>query len=186
MEGSTEVEDFTRVVNEMTSSVSSVREVIRTMLEKFVIHIMNIHCSLNLFIFNFRHKSDPEGSNHKDGISLLSLKNHVLMDYLHSLVLLSSQRILGHSLLDRTPPSESFASSSRGPRGSDAGDLVDSLVESRAVLEKVKTLETRMRYQIDKLVRIAREAPNAQSKDVIDGQIFLHPVAFHLLNCLLF
>jgi U3 small nucleolar ribonucleoprotein protein LCP5 len=75
--------------------------------------------------------------------------------------------MLGHSLLDRSPPPQSFASISRHPRGSDAGDIVDSLVESRAVLEKVKTLESRMRYQIDKLVKLAQEAPNATS--VMDG-----------------
>ncbi len=99
----------------------------------------------------------------KDGISLLTLKNISLTSYLNSIVLLSSHRALGHSLQVRTPAPEDFASRARSARGGDAGDLVDSLVEGRAILEKAKTMETKMRYQIDKLVRVAKEVqtPNA-------------------------
>lgn len=117
-----------------------------------------------------RHHADPDTLQVKDGISLLTMKNHVLMSYLQSLVLLSTHRVLGHSLIDRKAPSETFASTSRGTRGGGAGDLVDSLVEGRAVLEKAKTMETKMRYQIDKLVRMAKEAPNGTSNDVLAGQ----------------
>lgn len=35
------------------------------------------------------------------------------------------------------------------------------MVEGRLVLEKVKILEERLRYQIDKLVRLAKEDQNA-------------------------
>lgn len=133
-------EEFVQVVNTMTASIVSAHAVLRTLLDK--------------------HREDPDASNLKDGISLLSMKNFTLMSYLHSLTLLSSHRVLGHSLLDRTPPSESFASSSRKARGSDAGDLVDSLVEGRAILEKTKNLEVKMKYQIDKLVRMAKDAPS--------------------------
>ena len=88
--------------------------------------------------------------------------------YLQSLVLVSSHRILGHPLDERSPPAQPFSSMQRGVRGSSAGDLVDSMVEGRVALEKIKVLEGRMRYQIEKLVRIAEEGPSS-SKNVTDG-----------------
>jgi U3 small nucleolar ribonucleoprotein protein LCP5 len=42
------------------------------------------------------------------------------------------------------------------------------MVESRIVLEKVKALESKMRYQIEKLVRLAKESP-ANAEDVMNG-----------------
>jgi U3 small nucleolar ribonucleoprotein protein LCP5 len=93
----------------------------------------------------------------KEGISLLSLRHQVMLNYLHALALLSAHRVLGHSLQDRTPPTASFQDPTREPRGSQPGDLVDSLIENRLVLEKSKALEARMHYQIEKLVRSAAE-----------------------------
>lgn len=92
------------------------------------------------------------------------------MSYLQSLVLLSSHRLIGHSLLERTAPSASFGSVERDQRGAEAGDLVDSLVESRIVLEKVKILEAKMKYQIDKLVRMAEDS-HTDSQPVTDGEL---------------
>lgn len=42
------------------------------------------------------------------------------------------------------------------------------MVEGRVVLEKIKVLESRMKYQIEKLVRVGGEVPSS-SQDVIDG-----------------
>ncbi|KAI0318421.1 hypothetical protein OF83DRAFT_1056889 [Amylostereum chailletii] len=95
----------------------------------------------------------------KDGISLLSLKHHVLLSYMQSLVLLNAQRALGHALSEHGPPLAPFSSAEREQRGSAPGDFVDAVVEGRLVLEKTKILEGRMRYQIEKLVRLAEEAP---------------------------
>lgn len=103
----------------------------------------------------------------KDGISLLSLKHHLMLSYLQSLTLISSHRVLGHTLDERSPPSQPFSTVDRQARGSGAGDLVDSLVEGRVVLEKIKVLEGRMKYQIEKLVRVAEEAPS--NHNIIDG-----------------
>lgn len=163
-------EELVQVVNTMTSSIVSAHAVLRNILEKYVHPIQYgllyfLECSL-------RQREDPEASNVKDGISLLSMKNYTLMSYLQSLTLLSAHRLVGHSLLDRTSPFESFASSSRTARGSDAGDLVDSLVEGRAVLEKAKNLEVKMKYQIDKLVRMAKDAPqNSSGQEIISGKV---------------
>ena len=106
----------------------------------------------------------------KDGISLLSVKSHLMVSYLQSLVLLSARRALGQSLSERNPPSEPFSSTSRGARGSGAGDRVDSMIEDRVVLEKIKVLEGKMRYQIDKLVRVAEESSEA-AKNVVNGKL---------------
>lgn len=107
----------------------------------------------------------------KEGISLLSLKHHVLLSYMQSLLLLSSRRALGHSLAERSRPTQPFASADR-ERGSGAGDLVDSMIEGRVVLEKIKALESRMRYQIEKLVRVAEDTSDANANAVVDGQYF--------------
>lgn len=87
---------------------------------------------------------------------------------MQSLALLHAHRVLGHSLTTRSPPSIPFNSSERDKRGADAGDLVDSMIEGRTVLEKIKLLESKMRYQIEKLVQLAAEEPADDS--VVNGQ----------------
>jgi U3 small nucleolar ribonucleoprotein protein LCP5 len=106
----------------------------------------------------------------RDGISLLSLKHHTMLSYLQSATLLILHRALGNSLGERSPPKASFASAERSARGSGAGDLVDHMVEGRLVLEKIKVLENRMKYQIEKLVRVATEPQS--TKNVIDGKSY--------------
>lgn len=137
------------LLEEMTASFSSTRELI---------------ASLN--------QNQPE-LDCKNGISLLSLKHQVLISYIRSMVLLSSRRALAlaldsnDSLSSRTPPSASFGTKSREQRGDAMGDLVDNMIEGRVVLEKIRPLEARMRYQIEKLVRIGKEDATTQ---VTDGQ----------------
>ncbi|KJA27558.1 hypothetical protein HYPSUDRAFT_63240 [Hypholoma sublateritium FD-334 SS-4] len=100
-------------------------------------------------------KNSPQALDAADGISLLSLKHSLLLSYLQSLVLVAARRVLGDSLTERTPPAQPFGARDRGPRGACPGDLVDAMIEDRIVLEKVDVLESKMRYQIEKLVRIA-------------------------------
>jgi U3 small nucleolar ribonucleoprotein protein LCP5 len=101
------------------------------------------------------------------------MKNYSLLSYLHCLLLLSSRRALGQSITSRSLPAQPFSTSDRSSRGSEPGDLVDSMIESRIVLEKIKTLETKLRYQIDKLVRLAEEPDN--SSNVVDGMSLCPP-----------
>ncbi|KAI5119094.1 hypothetical protein M0805_004865 [Coniferiporia weirii] len=117
----------------------------------------------------------------KDGISLLSLKHHLMLSYLQSLVLLSAHRVLGHTLTDESLVSkqEPFSVAERAPRGSQPGDLVGSMVENRVVLEKVKALESKMRYQIEKLVRLAEEPAG---EDVINDPLAFRPNPQNLMN----
>lgn len=143
--------EFCDVVDEITRSLSSVRELIRSLRQK---------------------QQNTTDLDTKDGISLLSIKHHILLSYLQSLVLLSPHRVLGHSLTDRSPPAQPFSSPNREARGSGAGDLVDSMIEGRVVLEKIKPLEGRMRYQIEKLVRVAEEVPSSNQNAVHDPLAF--------------
>jgi len=152
--------EFCDVVDEMTSSISSVREVVKSLREK---------------------QKTTADLDTKDGISLLSLKHHLILSYLQSLVLVSSHRALGHTLHDRSPPPQPFSSADRDARGSGAGDLVDSMVEGRIVLEKIKVLEGRMRYQIEKLVRVAEEVPSS-GQNVIDDPLAFRPNPQNLMN----
>ena len=105
----------------------------------------------------------------KDGVSLLSLKHHVLLSYLQSLIVVSAHKVIGHTLTDRSPPAEAFSDPKRSARGADAGDAVDSMVEGRIILEKVKVLEGKMKYQIDKLIKVATE-PVSEEK-ALEGDI---------------
>ncbi|KAF8154091.1 hypothetical protein B0H34DRAFT_720258 [Crassisporium funariophilum] len=118
-------------------------------------------------------KQDPQNLDMKNGISLLSLKHHVLLSYLHSLVLVSANRIVGSSLTDRSPPSQPFSTKDRDARGNQSGDLIDSMIENRVVLEKVDALEGKMRYQIEKLIRIA-DGPS-QTSEVTEDPLAFRP-----------
>ena len=117
------------------------------------------------------------------GISLLSLKHHLLLSYLRSLVLVSSGRTLGNTLNGRSAPTQPFSNKDRDARGNQMGDLVDSMIENRTVLEKVHVLESKMRYQIDKLIRIAEEP--VQDTQLTDGKHYLQ-VSSHMFLLLFF
>ncbi|KAF9230656.1 hypothetical protein BU15DRAFT_91070 [Melanogaster broomeanus] len=143
-------QNISSVLDEMTASMAATRELIQSLREK---------------------QSSTDQMDTSDGISLLSLKHHLMLFYLQSLVLLSSRRAAGDSLQNRAPASLPFSAVDRSARGAGLGDRVDSMIEGRVVLEKVKVLESRMRYQIEKLVRIADDA----SKNVADDPLAFRP-----------
>lgn len=157
MDVDTVQQGFCDVMEEMTRSLSSVRELIKSLREK---------------------QNNSLDHDFKEGISLLSLKHHVLLSYIHSLVLADSRKVLGQPFNDRTPPSLPFSSTERGSRGLMAGDLVDSMIEGRFVLEKINVLEGRMRYQIEKLVRAAEDT----SQGVVDDPLAFRPNPQNLEN----
>lgn len=105
-----------------------------------------------------------------EGISLLTLKCNMMVQYLQSLVLLSAHRILGNSMDERSPPAEPFSDPNRGPRGTGGGDMVDAATESRLVLEKIMLMEDKMKHQIDKLIQAANEEPESSEKSP-NGQV---------------
>lgn len=83
--------------------------------------------------------------NTEKGVSLLELKFHMLLCYLIDLVYVVLLKTEGKSI-----------------NGSSA---VQRLVETRIVLEKIRPLDQKLRYQIDKLVRIATTGPAGAEND---------------------
>ncbi|KAL1694695.1 hypothetical protein GGG16DRAFT_110028 [Schizophyllum commune] len=149
-------EDVLKHLEEMKSSMSSVRELIGSL------------------------RNDDDRLDCKDGISLLSLKHHIMLTYMQSLALVSARRVVGHSLTGRTQPAEPYSSAERSSRGSEPGDLVDSMIEGRIALEKINILEGRMRYQIEKLVRLAEEPE--KSTNVADDPLAFRPNPQNLVD----
>lgn len=89
----------------------------------------------------------------KDGISLLDVKNDLLLSYLQNLVFLILLK-----LRNRGKSSESDIDNVLHD------DVVKKLVEMRVYLEKgVRPLEGRLKYQIDKVLRAADDATRASA-----------------------
>lgn len=72
------------------------------------------------------------------GLSFLELKNSLLSSYMLDLSLLMQHKLSGGSLA-----------------GAPAAAAVHRLVEVRTVLERVRPIDQKLRYQVDKLVRLA-------------------------------
>jgi len=87
----------------------------------------------------------------KDGISLLDTKNELFLSYLQNLVFLIVLKLRNR----------------KHPHGSDADEILDSLVVKKLVeltvyLERgALNLEGKLKYQIDKVLRAAQDAENA-------------------------
>ncbi|CAG8449438.1 11997_t:CDS:2 [Ambispora leptoticha] len=70
-----------------------------------------------------------------NGVSLLDIKNYTLLQYIINLTFLIHLKLDGKSIANHP--------------------AITSLIESRVVLEKIKPIEHKLKYQIDKLVRAA-------------------------------
>lgn len=92
------------------------------------------------------------------GISLLDTKNELLLSYLQNLVFLIILKLRNHS-------SEKPLDAENGASALSLNDEVTKkLVELRIYLEKgVRPLESRLKYQLDKLLLAALEAPPPQN-----------------------
>ncbi|KAJ3991006.1 hypothetical protein F5050DRAFT_1898734 [Lentinula boryana] len=130
-----------KLLDDMTASMASARETVETLKSK-----------------------GPSYFENKDGISLLSLKHHVLVSYLQSFLLVSTRRALGHSLSKRDPPSEPSSSHKRSARGAGSGDL------------------GRMRYQIEKLIKAAQQKDKVDANDTMDDPLSFRPNPQNLLD----
>lgn len=88
----------------------------------------------------------------KDGISLLDVKNELLLSYLQNLVFLILIKLRDYNS-DESDDEETQSIDD---------DVVQKLVETRVYLEKgVRPLEARLKYQIDKVLRAADDAARA-------------------------
>ncbi|EGG03866.1 uncharacterized protein MELLADRAFT_108943 [Melampsora larici-populina 98AG31] len=98
-----------------------------------------------------------------EGISLLSLKNDILLSYIHHLINICALRISGPtSFLEKTGPMP---------------NSIEQLVWLRLVMDKVRPMEGKLKYQIDKLVKKVEEnAAGALETD--PNYVINDPLAF--------
>jgi len=76
----------------------------------------------------------------REGISLLHLKNLQMVDYMTNLLYLMLKKSQGKSI---------------------SGDgAIERIVESRTVLEKMRPMEKKLKYQMDKFIRLADNSGN--------------------------
>lgn len=88
----------------------------------------------------------------KDGISLLDVKNELLLSYLQNLVFLVLLKLRNYNS-DKSDDEDAQKLDNQ---------VVQKLVEMRVYLEKgVRPLEARLKYQIDKVLRAADDAARA-------------------------
>lgn len=95
----------------------------------------------------------------KEGISLLDVKNDLLLSYLQHLVFLILLRLKN-------------LSNSTGEEKGLGKDVVKKLIELRAYLDRgVRPLEGRLRYQIDKVLRAAEDAERNEARKAQGGPV---------------
>ena len=81
-----------------------------------------------------------------------------MLSYLHHLVYVAYHKLSGNKLSDHQP-------------------LVEELIRLRLIMEKIKPIDTKLSYQVQKVVKKA-EASNvedAEEADVVNGAAF-HPL----------
>lgn len=139
--------DLTKLFATIQKSVSALSTSV-TAFEKDVSHAASGDVSENAFAY-------PEG------ISLLTVKNDAMLDYLHHVVAVCISKVSGRSLNSSTRSSSSVSDASHS-----SADLVQNLVKLRLMLEKLRPLENRLKYQMDKLLRSAADA----DKEVLLGR----------------
>ena len=161
------VQAFCELVDQMKGSMVAARDIVKSLREKYVLCVRSVMYAPVTIPCLIRQRTTAE-LDAREGISLLSLKHHLMLSYLQSLSLMTARRAIGHSLSERNAPAVPFSAKERPGRGAGTGDRVDAAIEARVVLEKVKVLEGRMKYQIDKLVRIAEEGASA-GKNLTNG-----------------
>lgn len=81
-------------------------------------------------------ESSISNLNLNKGIDFFEAKVHVFLDYIINVVLVILLKVDGHSINDH--PS------------------IERLVETRTILEKMKPIEQKLSYQVDKLVKLAK------------------------------
>jgi len=85
---------------------------------------------MNIYIY-IRLKNHEIKTNQR--ISLLEIKYHTLLEYITSLTFIIYVKLNGQSIQNHP--------------------IIENLIELRIVLEKLKPLEQKLKYQIDKLIR---------------------------------
>ena len=155
----------------MAAAASVAPAVAPTDLTKLFATIQKSVSALNTSVQAFEKDVSDAASNesadnpfaYPDGISLLTVKNDAMLDYLHHVVAVCISKISGRSL---AASSSSSSTSAKVHAAQAPADLVQNLVKLRLMLEKLRPLENRLKYQMDKLLRAAADA----DKEVLLGR----------------
>ncbi|KAM0809757.1 hypothetical protein AB5N19_10104 [Seiridium cardinale] len=98
----------------------------------------------------------------QDGVSLLDVKNELLLSYLQNLVFLILLKIRNAKQADNLSDNSEESDLSSA--------VVEKLVELRLYLEKgVRPLEDKLRFQLDKILRTAEDAERNAQRDETNG-----------------
>jgi len=87
--------------------------------------------------------NDHEDDMEEEGIGLLHLKNLQMSEYLSNLVYLALRKTHGKSISGEP--------------------AIDRIVEQRTVLEKIRPMEKKLKYQVDKYIRLADHAEASEN-----------------------
>ncbi|KAJ4375197.1 hypothetical protein N0V83_002283 [Neocucurbitaria cava] len=99
----------------------------------------------------------------KEGISLLDVKNELLLSYLQNLVFLILLKLRSRSSSDREEQEEGLHSHD---------EVVQKLIELRIYLEKgVRPLENRLKYNIDKILRTADDSARMSTQATLKSRV---------------
>ncbi|WVR03292.1 hypothetical protein IAU60_000283 [Kwoniella sp. DSM 27419] len=125
-------------------------------------------------------RNSDESLDFSSGLSLLSLRPQLLLSSLHNLIITLSLRLLDPSLPFPSPEelqaslalaTPFTASRSHEQIGDDASELLTQLggelVLGQEVMDKVRGMESKLEYQIKKLVGLA-EADEKRGQEVLD------------------
>ncbi|KAJ3296549.1 hypothetical protein HDU79_006385 [Rhizoclosmatium sp. JEL0117] len=127
--------DHQDVSPELAKAVKSDAPLLVKSLNSLIESITSTKSKLNELKERIRSETLPTSK----GVSLLEVKLHGLLSYLTNLSFFILLKLQGHSTAAGHP-------------------ALDKLIELRVVLEKMKPIEAKLKYQIDKVVKAANEA----------------------------
>eukprot|EP00055_Hartaetosiga_balthica_P017298 m.114825 g.114825 ORF g.114825 m.114825 type:complete len:307 (+) comp9284_c0_seq2:47-967(+) len=87
------------------------------------------------------------------GISFLEAKNHMMIDYLGNLLVLLMTKLEGKDIVDSA--------------------VVDRLIFLQVLMDKIKPIDKKLRYQVDKVVKLAISGSDGNDDD--DNDLSLKP-----------
>ncbi|WWC57969.1 uncharacterized protein I303_100504 [Kwoniella dejecticola CBS 10117] len=134
-------------------------------------------------------KSDDESLDFSNGLSLLLLRPQLLLSSLHNLIIMLSLRLLDPSLPFPTPEELQSTialstpltaprshTSIKGSKGIVA-ELGGELILGQEVMDKIRGMESKLEYQIKKLVGLA-EADEKKGSKENDDEVEEDPLSF--------
>jgi len=91
----------------------------------------------------------------QEGISLLHLKNVMMVDYMTNLLYVTMKKSQGKSIVD--------------------DQAIERIVENRTVMEKIRPMEKKIKYQMDKFIRLADSSAENASAAAANDPLHFKP-----------